>query len=432
MEKKIYQNQISTLNLIKNYLINLKKKKVKIEIAPVSDFVTWVNCLGFSKLKLLEKKKNISIDYIKTILIEIISIGRNYEYSLISSKIKSKKKFNVIYSYCKKDDFKKNYFFDLYFNDRSDEIKNTYWFLISLDNYIPSKQIKNVFILYNKNNNFNIFYLIKYFLRIIKLKKFFYYFNNTSNTSEIYSKFFYKVFKNKIFNLYLPFENRPHQNSVINYVKKISKKNNVYGYYHRMPEPLQTEMFFKNKNLDYLFVNSKIQKKIFVNFFSWPEKKLKVIKTLRHNNIKLRKSIIYLPYQIKDSNFYLRKLERLNNKLAIFEQSFQISIHPLMKESKKHKNLEKTIIGKFNKKEKNSFNNISIILGEPGSVAAECLETYGKVIHITSSKYDIFSSKIWDNVKVKMITDDVYLYEKKSKQNFLNKGKNNNKLRYLI
>ena len=79
-----------------------------------------------------------------------------------------------------------------------------------------------------------------------------------------------------------------------------------------------------------------------------------------------------------------------------------------------------------------NLNHISIILGEPGSVAAECLETYGKVIHITSSKYDIFSSKIWDNVKVKMIADDVYLYEKKSKQNFLNKGKNNNKLRYLI
>ena len=103
-----------------------------------------------------------------------------------------------------------------------------------------------------------------------------------------------------------------------------------------------------------------------------------------------------------------------------------------MKENKKHKNLEKKIKEKFNKIKKNDLNHISIILGEPGSVAAECLETYGKVVHVTSSKYDIFSSKIWDNIKVKMITDDVYLYEKKSKKNFLNKGKNNNKLRYLL
>ena len=352
MEKKIYQNQISTLNLIKNYLINLKKKKIKIEITPISDFVTWVNCLGYQKLNLLEKKKNISIDYIKTIFIEIISIGKNYKYFLISSEIKSRKKFNIIYSYCKKDDFKKNYFFDLYFNDRSDKIKNTYWFLISLDNYIPTKQIKNVFILYNKNQVFNFLYILKYFFKIIKLKNFFYYFNNTSNTSEIYSKSFYDLFKNKIFNLYLPYENRPHQNSVISIVKKISRKNNVYGYYHRMPEPLQTEMFFKSKNLDYLFVNSKIQKKIFNKFFSWPIKKLKVIKTLRHNNIKLRKNIIYLPYQIKNSNFYLSKLEYLNNKFVIFHQSFQISIHPLMKKSKKHKNLEKKIKEKFNIKKK--------------------------------------------------------------------------------
>jgi len=432
MEKKIYKNQISTLNLIKNYLINLKKKKINIEITPISDFVTWVNCLGYQKLKLLEEKKKISINYIKTIFIEIISIARNYEYSLISTEIKTKKKFNIIYSYCKKDDFKKNYFFDLYFNDRSDKIENTYWFLISLDNYIPTKQIKNVFILYNKNKIFNFFYLLKYFFKIIKLKNFFYYFNNTSNTSEIYSKFFYNSFKNKIFNLYLPYENRPHQNSVINFTKKISKKNNVYGYYHRMPEPLQTEMFFKSKNLDYLFVSSKIQKKVFYKFFSWPRKKLKVIKPLRHNNIKLRKNIIYLPYQFKDSNFYLKKLEYLNSKFVIFHQSFQISIHPLMKENKKHKNLEKKIKEKFNKIKKNDLNHISIILGEPGSVAAECLETYGKVVHVTSSKYDIFSSKIWDNIKVKMITDDVYLYEKKSKKNFLNKGKNNNKLRYLL
>ena len=59
MEKKIYKNQISTLNLIKNYLINLKKKKINIEITPISDFVTWVNCLGYQKLKLLEEKKKL-------------------------------------------------------------------------------------------------------------------------------------------------------------------------------------------------------------------------------------------------------------------------------------------------------------------------------------------------------------------------------------
>ena len=82
MEKNI-SNPKNTLSLIKNYLINLKFKDIKIELTPFSDFVTWVNCLGLQRLKLLESNKKISVGFLKTLFTEIFSIGKSYNYSLI-------------------------------------------------------------------------------------------------------------------------------------------------------------------------------------------------------------------------------------------------------------------------------------------------------------------------------------------------------------
>ena len=80
-----------------------------------------------------------------------------------------------------------------------------------------------------------------------------------------------------------------------------------------------------------------------------------------------------------------------------------------MKKSKKHKIMKDLIAKKLISNQNSSDNYISVILGEPGSVAFKCLDTYGKAIHITTSKYDIFSSKIWNNIKVKLISENIYL-----------------------
>ena len=40
-----------------------------------------------------------------------------------------------------------------------------------------------------------------------------------------------------------------------------------------MPEPLQTEMFYKSNKIDYLWVDSYIQKIVFNKFYGWPKKK---------------------------------------------------------------------------------------------------------------------------------------------------------------
>ena len=83
--------------------------------------------------------------------------------------------------------------YDNYFNQSSLSEKNTYWFLISLDNYVP-KKCSNVFIIYKKKKLFNFIYLIKFMLKNIFNGNVLYNCNNTTNVSQLYSKHFYETF----------------------------------------------------------------------------------------------------------------------------------------------------------------------------------------------------------------------------------------------
>ena len=186
MEKKLYKEQLIILDYIKFYTKKLFKKKIQVDSIPYSDFVTWANCIGKQKIKIFQKKNLLSIEYIKILIIELLSIGKNNEFCIQGPILKKKNKFNIIYSYCKRNDFKKNIFHDSYFNVKSNEVKNTLWFLISLDNYLPPRKSKNIFIVYKKSKKFKIFNLIKITLKILRKKKSFYYLNNTYSLSEIY------------------------------------------------------------------------------------------------------------------------------------------------------------------------------------------------------------------------------------------------------
>ncbi len=432
MEKKLHKDQLIILNYIKFYTKKLFQKKIQVDLVPYSDFVTWANCIGKQKIKVFQKKKFFSIEYIKILLIELLSIGKNYEFSIEGPLLKKNKEINIIYSYCKKNDFKNSIFHDSYFKIKSSEAKNTFWFLISLDNYLPPKKNKNIFIVYKKNKKFNLFAFIKIVFQILIEKKSLYYLNNTYSLSKIYSSFFYKTFKNLKFRLFIPFENRPNQNAIIKKSKLISKKNLIYAFYHRLPEPLQTEMLYKNNKIDGLFVNSKIQKEVFTKYFKWPKNKLKTINSFRYNNIKLRKNVIYLPYEIDDIKFYFTSLDYLNQNHIKLSKQFSVSVHPLKYKNEIHIKLKKMIQKKINKLNLYNKNYISIILGEAGSVASECLETYGQVYHITRENFNIFSSNIWRNVVTTKLRDGIYLYRKKGSINMVNTNTKKNSFKNFL
>ena len=431
-EKNVFKSQISSLFICNEYLKKCRNKGINVEVSPLCDFVTWADGLGYQKLLLLKSNRSFSINFFKNLFKELLAIGKNYEFSRFTSKIKSANKINIVYSYCTKENFSKDgLFYDSYFNQSSLSVKNTYWFLISQDNYVP-KQCNNVFIVYRKKKLFNPIYLLKFIIKNIFKGNILHNCNNTTNVSQLYSKHFYETFNKFQFNLYLPYESRPHQNAIIKIAKKISKKNKIYGYYHRMPEPFQGEMIYKVKDLDRLFVCSQIQKEVFHKYFHWPKSKISTIFSIRYPRLKKRKNYIFIPFEIKNREFYLKKLKSLLQSEKIFTNNIQVSIHPLKKKDKNHLNFKKKIyeVLKQNKHQnlkKKKRENYPIILGEPGGVASECLQTTEQAYHISNSVFDIFSEKIWKNIKVIKLSDYLYKYIKLKKHNFLNiNGKKNN------
>ena len=127
MEKKLYKEQLAILKYINSYSKKLSSNGIRIDLVPFSDFVTWANCLGKEKIDNLQKQKKFSLNYLKILVLELLSIGQNYRFNLVGPSLKKIDKLNVIYSYCEKKDFHNKFYYDKYFGLRSNEIKNTYY-----------------------------------------------------------------------------------------------------------------------------------------------------------------------------------------------------------------------------------------------------------------------------------------------------------------
>tara|TARA_B100000787_G_scaffold68278_1_gene50171 strand:- start:1282 stop:2613 length:1332 start_codon:yes stop_codon:yes gene_type:complete len=428
--------QIESISLAKKYLRRCKKKGININVSPFCDFVTWAQGVGNENLKQLIIPKKVNFKLLYFYLLEVITIAKLGCYLKTSLKLeKNNKKLNIIASYSKKSNYTNNGIFkDSYFNLTNKKNK-IIWFLLSLDNYIPSKR-KNLFIIHKKKNQYSWFLLIQMLIKNLFKKNFFYRFNNTTLFSEMMSDMFYDLFKDKKFNLYLPYESRPLQNALIDAAKKISKKNKIFAYLHNMPWPFQVDMIYKNKNIDILFVCSHLQKFFFTRYYGWPKKKIKVISSLRFTSLAKRKSTIFLPYEINNEKFYIKNLLIFFKLKKFNDKNLKISIHPLKKLDKRHINFKKLIIEtiagiKGVKKNKiKTFN--SILIGTPGGMATECLQSVGKVYHITNNKYDIFSKKIWTNLDIKIFNQFTYEYTTIKKDYFIKLKSSKNFLKQKI
>ena len=197
-----------------------------------------------------------------------------------------------------------------------------------------------------------------------------------------------------------------------------------------MPWSFQLDMIYKNKSLDRLYVCSKIQKKVLSKYFQWPLKKIKIVNSLRFNKLVKRNNYIFLPYEIQNKEeFYLNSIKKFFDLSLASTKNLKISIHPLKLKNLKHLRLKKKILENVKFSNSNSVHkkNYPVILGAPGGVVAECLQTVGKAYHITDNVFDIFSSKMWNNIKTKKISSNLYEYTFLKNQNLIetNNKKNN-------
>ena len=428
--------QIESISLAKKYLKNCKKRGIDIKVSPFCDFVTWAQGVGNENLKQLIQPKIINFRLLYFYLLEVITIAKLGCYLKTSLNLKKgNKKLNIVISYSKKSNYTNSGIFkDSYFNLTNKKNK-IIWFLLSLDDYIPSQK-KNLFIIHKKKNQYSWFLLISVLIKNIFKKNFFYRFNHTTLFSEKVSDIFYNLFKDKKFNLYLPYENRPFQNAIIDSAKKISKKNKIFAYLHNMPWPFQVDMIYKNKNVDTLFVCSHMQKSFFIKYYEWPKKKIKVISSLRFTSLTKRKSTIFLPYEISNEKFYIKNLLIFFKSKKFSNKNLKISIHPLKKLDKRHINFKKLIINTISKIEGVKKNKIkafsSILIGTPGGMATESLQSIGKVYHITNNKYDVFSKKIWKNLDIKIFNQFTYEYSTVKKDYFIKLKSSKNFLKQKI
>ena len=99
LNPEIYQEH--SISLVKRYLKKKEKDRVNIRLSPLCDFITWADCLGNEKIKLLVDKKNISLKIIYLYLKEIFFIKDSFnvykKFNFINQKFK-----NVVFSYCEK------------------------------------------------------------------------------------------------------------------------------------------------------------------------------------------------------------------------------------------------------------------------------------------------------------------------------------------
>ena len=141
--------QLDVIKHCKIFLNKIKKNSF-ISANPFFYFTTWADTVG--KVKLLSIIKEFKFKYLKTILTNIFSLGKNYDLIPVYSKDFNLNKYsNVIISYSTINNFDaKGFFYDKFFNISSKEYKNFCWFLISLDHKTPNIVRENIIIVKKK------------------------------------------------------------------------------------------------------------------------------------------------------------------------------------------------------------------------------------------------------------------------------------------
>lgn len=424
--EKIKKNQKNLLDNCKKFLLQERKKNIDISVSPLCFFTVWANTPGYYKTLDLYglKGKSKILFFFKNLL----SISRNFDLKLFLNEQKiNTKPINLILTYSSKKNFDTNgNFFDHNFNLDS---KNSryFWFLISLDNYIPKKIKPNIAIIAKKKKkSFSLIYLFKHLFEL------FFYSNFNSFKHYCWKEFdFSKILLKKvqylihtinIKNLILNYEGIPFQNYLINEIKRLNYKINTLGYLHCAPWPIQLDLIYKKQSLDRLIVSGYQQKYVLKKYLGWSKKKVNIIPSLRFKKEKKKEfnGFIFVPFNLEKKNDYLERLEKylIKTKVKNFG-NFKVRIHPLNIKSKNHNNFKReceSLITRYSKKKRYKIPNYSLFFGSATGVCVQALEEGTSIIHFPHEEnLDVFSPTIWSTINTKKIGEKTYVYKLKKK-----------------
>ncbi len=330
--------------------------------------------------------------------------------------------------------FKKNFHTDGSLNDKylnynSKKSQDILWFVIYMDNDLPNKVDKNIIVYkWFSKKKFNIFILIKIISLNLKfLLKDFYYFLFSITSQNSFSYYLAKTIGNLITQdikqILILYEGQPFQNNLIREIKKRFNIK-VIGYIHAPPLSFPINYVKKRFSPDKIFVNGNDQKKFFLQN-GWSNKNIHLCNSFRFLKGKHNlKSKIFLPIKFKSEEAILNSLDYMINKLNYNLKNFIIKAHPASEKSEKSILLQKKIFIKIKKSKykKNNFFNLPVFIGASGGIS-EALERGYKVMHICEFPIiDFYSDKIWNSIKTKQLSPNLFLYEIKKKGNIIRFG----------
>ncbi len=419
---------------ISKKLINKNKKLNKHRISSLTYFALWGDSPGFARVKYEIYGFQKILNFWFKIFKDIASIAflNNYEV-LKNPKFNSKnfKKLMVSRSIINDFDQKGNYK-DRYFLITSNNEKDTLFILVNSGTKIPKKIGKNVVIIYQKKKAFNLYFFFRYVISKLissnfSITNFFY---NTSS-SNVIGEFIINFLKkeidfNNIQSILVPYEGQPYEHLVFEEARKKNKKLLIGGYDHSAPHSIPTHLVHRSFSPDFLYVNGISQLNFSKKFLNWPNKKLKLVPSLRYpKKLKLDfNNIVFLPYDIFNEKVIIEEFKKIIIDDPNFDlKSLKIKNHPMMLNSKKHLSLklklEKMLQQNIKKMQKTKKQNIAIFIGATTGVIV-ALEKKINVIHICfNSVFDSYSQSLWPNLIVNQVSKNTFTYKLKKYNTFL-------------
>ncbi len=444
--ENISKFQEKLIKTCKQYMFLQERKKIDISTSALCFFTIWADtpgCYKIFNLAGINKRFNALF-----VLKNLFSISKNHylDISFDITKIPSKK-INLIISYSSKRNFDTNgNFKDDYFNFSSKDT-NYFWILISLDNFVPRNIKNNIAIISYKKGLFkyNFLYLIKSFYTVFKdnrfnYKKIIHFCWEETNFAKKVSHLCNYLFKNlNIKNLILNYEGIPFQHQLLKDIKKIDSKIKTLGYLHCAPWPIQSDLIFKNQSLDNLIVSGKQQKNVLKKFLGWKKKRISVIPSLRFykQNRNEFSGYLFAPYNLEKKNNYLKRLEEYLKKMKKKRLiKFSVRIHPLNKKSQIHQEFKKKcelIISSYLSNNRIKTSNHSLFFGSATGVCVQALEEGTTITHFPQNEsLDVFSNKLWPNLKIKRIGDKIFEYKTKNKNQIFFTSKEKGKFKKYL
>ncbi len=436
----VAQKQISLIHKGIAYINKQSREGIDVDQSALCYLNTWANVPGHALLKFWQNGFKTIVNFILVWTKSLLGILTLHSFEVALSPTKSKLYSNIIVSWCRRGDFDiVDGYNDRYFKARSDSDKSILWFLISIDNFLPSNLDENVMIFYKKKSFFkyNIFSFLKIiFSEIINssfsLNKILHKLSYDSIFSQIVAnKLIDSISDNSIENICLPYEAQPLHNNIFSKIKLSFDNVRTIGYLHSALPPLMTDLIYRKGAPDKLFVHGVGQIEILNTFLNWPKETLFFTKSFRYRQEDLfnMQGIVFLPYDFFNLNLYIQEFEYfLKNSNIASLPNLKIRNHPNQSESSKHLRLiEKlnAIILKYKNRLSENITNTSVFIGATASII-EALEQKIKVVHITTDPiFESHSSEIWKHISVETISKNIFIYSLKKNEMYINIGDNN-------